>query len=68
LASSPGSLSIRADVRLRKNKPNVPAYLPALPPEELPNYLPDVWKRHLMAEQRAKLSAHHAALVRAIIR
>jgi hypothetical protein len=47
---------------------SVLAYLPALPPEELPNYLPDVWKRDLMAEQRAKLSAHHAALVRAIIR
>jgi hypothetical protein len=47
---------------------SVLAYLPGLPPEELPNYLPDVWKRDLMTEQQAKLSAHHAALVRAIIR
>jgi len=46
---------------------SVLAYLPGLSPEELPNYLPDVWKRDLMAEHQAKLSAHHAALVRAII-
>jgi hypothetical protein len=26
-----------------------------LPPDELQNYLPDVWKRGLMAEQRAAL-------------
>jgi hypothetical protein len=47
---------------------SVLANLPGLPPEELPNYLPDAWKRDLMAAQRAKLSAHHAALDRAIIR
>lgn len=49
---------------------SVLAHLPALgdSPEELQNYLPDVWKRDLMAEQQAQLSAHHAALVRAIIR
>jgi hypothetical protein len=46
---------------------SVLAYLPGLPSEELPNYMPDVWKRELMAEQQAKLSAHHTALVRAII-
>jgi len=37
-----------------------------LPPDELQNYLPDVWKRDLMAEHRAAPSAHHATLVRAI--
>jgi transposase len=47
---------------------SVLAHLPALPPDELQNYFPDVWKRDLMAEQRAKLSAHHAALARAVIR
>ncbi len=47
---------------------SVLAHLPALPPDELQNYLPDGWKRDLMAEQRAKLSAHHAALDRAVIR
>ncbi len=46
---------------------SVLAYLPGLPPEELQNYLPDVWKRVLMAEQRAALNAHHAALLRASI-
>ena len=46
---------------------SVLAYLPGLPSDELPNYMPDVWKRDLMAEQQAKLSAHHTALVRAII-
>jgi hypothetical protein len=47
---------------------SVLAYLPGLPPEELPNCLPEVWKRDLMAEQRAAFNAHHAALVRTIIR
>jgi hypothetical protein len=42
------------------------AYLPALPPDELQSYLPDVWKRDLMAEQQAKLSADHEALVRVL--
>jgi transposase len=41
---------------------SVLAHLPGLPPDELPNYLPDVWKRDLMAEQRAALNAHHASL------
>jgi len=53
---------------------SVLAYLPAVRPsngpvtaaEELQNYLPDVWKRDLMAEQREKLDAHHAKLVRAV--
>ena len=44
---------------------SVLAHLPGLPPEELQNYLPDVWKRDLMAEQRAALNAHHAALINA---
>ena len=35
---------------------SVLAYLPALPPDELQNHLPDVWKRDSMAEQRAELS------------
>jgi len=47
---------------------SVLAYLPGLPPEELPNYLPDVWKRDLMAEQRAALNAHHASLARGIVK
>ena len=40
---------------------SVLAHLPDLPPEELQNYLPDVWKRDLMAEQRAAPNAHHAS-------
>jgi transposase len=44
---------------------SVMAHLPALPPEELPNYLPDAWKRDLMAEQQAAVSAHHAAMAQA---
>jgi hypothetical protein len=41
---------------------SVLAHLPGLPPDELQNYLPDVWKRDLMAEQRGALNAHHVAL------
>ena len=41
------------------------AYLPALPPDELQHYVPDAWKRDLMAEQRAALNAHHASLTHA---
>jgi transposase len=44
---------------------SVLAYLPGLPPEELQNYLTDVWKRDLMAEQWAALSTHHAVLTHA---
>ena len=47
---------------------SVLAHLPGLPPDELQNYLPDVWKRDLMAEQRAEAGAHYAKLVRAMIR
>jgi transposase len=47
---------------------SVLAHLPALPPDELQNYLPDMWKRDLMAEQRAEAGAHYAKLVRAMIR
>ena len=45
---------------------SVLAHLPGLPPDELQNYLPDVWKRDLMAEQQAAMAAHHAKLVGAI--
>jgi hypothetical protein len=47
---------------------SVLAHLPALPPEELQNYLPDVWKRDLMEEQREALNAHHANLARGIVK
>ena len=47
---------------------SVLAHLPELPPDELQNCLPDVLMRDLMAEQRGELTAHHAALVRSIIR
>lgn len=46
---------------------SVLAYLPALPADELPHYLPDVWKRDLMAEQQATLKAHQARLARATV-
>ncbi len=55
----------RHDLDVQLYLRSVLAHLPGLPPEELPNYLPDVWKRDLMAEQRAALNAHHAALARA---
>ena len=38
---------------------------PALPPDELHNYLPEAWKRDLMAEQQTTLNANHAAMVQA---
>ncbi len=37
------------------------AHLPGQLAVELPNYLPDVWKRHLMAEQKAALTAHYGS-------
>jgi transposase len=43
---------------------SVLARLPGLPPEELSNYLPDVWKRDLMAEQQVATNAHYASLTR----
>jgi transposase len=46
---------------------SVLAHLPAQPPEELHNYLPDIWKRDLMTEQQAAMNEHHAKMVRAII-
>jgi hypothetical protein len=46
----------------------VRANLPGRPRDNLQNYPPDVWKRDRMAEQQAKLRAHHAAFVPAIIR
>ena len=46
---------------------SVLAHLPGLPPDELPNYLPDVWKRDLMEEQRAAMIAHHATLAQATV-
>ena len=47
---------------------SVLAHLPGLPPDELQNYLPDVWKRALMAKQQMNLNTRHAVLVRAINR
>jgi transposase len=47
---------------------SVLAHLPGLPAEELQNYLPDVWKRDLMAEQQAALNVHHGKLIRAMSR
>jgi hypothetical protein len=44
---------------------SVLARLPTTPSEQLQNYLPDTWKRDLMAEQRAALNAHHARLASA---
>jgi hypothetical protein len=58
----------RHEIDLQLYLRSVLAYLPALPPEELQNNLPDVWKRDLVAEQQAKLSAHHAAVAQAVIR
>jgi hypothetical protein len=45
---------------------SVLAHLPAITdcPEELHHYLPDTWKRDLMAEQQAALNAHHVSLAR----
>ena len=57
----------RHDIDVQLYLRSVLAHLPGLPQDKLQNYLPDVWKRDLMAEQQAKLSAHHTALVRAII-
>jgi hypothetical protein len=57
----------RQDLDVQLYLCSVLAHLPGLSPDELQNYLPDVWQRDLMAEQRAALNAHHAALVRAII-
>lgn len=45
---------------------SVLAHLPATPAEELQNYLPDVWKRDLLSEQKAQLDTHHARLLGAI--
>jgi hypothetical protein len=56
----------RHDLDVQLYLRSVLAYLPALPPDELQSYLPDVWKRDLMAEQQAKLSADHEALVRVL--
>ena len=47
---------------------SVLAHLPALMPEELQNYLPDVWKRDLMSEQQAALDDHHARMAGVIVR
>lgn len=51
---------------------SVLAHLPVIDGEsaanELQNYLPDVWKRDLMAEQQAALSQHHAKMVSALAR
>jgi hypothetical protein len=52
----------RHDIDVQLYLRSVLAHLPGLPQDKLQNYLPDVWKRDLMAEQRAALNAHHAAL------
>lgn len=44
------------------------AHLPALPPEQLQSYLPDAWKRELMAAQQRALTDHHATMAGAVIR
>lgn len=44
---------------------SVLAHLPGLDHDELPHYLPDAWKRDLMAQQRTDLTAHHARLAAA---
>jgi len=46
---------------------SVLAHLPATDgsPQAMQNYLPDVWKRDLLAEQQAALNAHHAQLLQA---
>jgi hypothetical protein len=58
----------RHDLDVQLYLRSVLAHLPGLPPEELQNYLPDVWKRDLMAEQQAALNAHHAGLARGIVK
>jgi transposase len=57
----------RHDLDVQLYLRSVLAHLPGLSPEELQKYLPDVWKRDLMAEERAALDAHHATLARGIV-
>jgi transposase len=45
------------DVRLYLR--SVLAHLPATPSSQLEQFLPDLWKRDLMAEHTAQLQAHH---------
>jgi len=47
---------------------SVLAYLPVTPTEDLQNYLPDAWKRDLMAEQKSALDVHHGVMVRAAVK
>jgi transposase len=57
----------RHDLDVQLYLRSVLAHLPALmtdSPEELQNYLPDVWKRDLMAEQRSALRGDHAKMAR----
>jgi transposase len=58
----------RHDLDVQLYLRSVLAYLPGLPPDELPTYLPDVWKRDLMAEQRKAMNAHDATLARSIVK
>ena len=44
---------------------SVLAHLPGLRQSQFNEYLPDAWKRDLMAEQRRALAAHHACLAAA---
>ena len=44
---------------------SVLAHLPATPSSQLERFLPDVWKRDLMAEHTAQLQAHHTHILSA---
>jgi len=44
---------------------SVLAHLPATPSSQLERFLPDIWKRDLMAEHAAGLEAHHAMILSA---
>lgn len=44
---------------------SVLAHLPATPSSQLERFLPDVWKRDLMAEHTTELQAHHAHILSA---
>ena len=56
----------RHDIDVQLYLRSVLAYLPVTPPEQLQNYLPEVWKRVLMAEQKSATDSHHAKLLGAV--
>ena len=55
----------RHDLDVQLYLRSVLAHLPGLPQSQLPDYLPDTWKRDLMAQQRTALTAHHSRLAAA---